>query len=167
LNVERRINESEWNTIGFVEGQGNSNSLKEYNYINKDLFAGGSNFRYRLKQVDTDGQFEYSDVVEVEVVPTKFDLSQTYPNPFNPSTTIRISLLQASQINITLYNMIGEQVATIAEKMYETGNHEVTLKVSNLSALLTFITWKVKILQIAFKMVNQDGTLPMLKKWFY
>ncbi len=70
FNVERRINEGEWNNIGFVEGHGNSNSPKEYSYSDKDLFAGGSKFQYRLKQVDTDGSFEYSDVVEVEVVPT-------------------------------------------------------------------------------------------------
>ena len=68
FNVERRINEGEWNNIGFVEGHGNSNSPKEYSYNDKDLFAGGSKFQYRLKQIDTDGSFEYSDVVEVEVV---------------------------------------------------------------------------------------------------
>ena len=70
--------------------------------------------------------FEYSDVVEVEVVPTQFELSQNYPNPFNPTTTIRFSLPQASQIKISLYNMLGEQIATIAEGMYEAGNHKVT-----------------------------------------
>jgi hypothetical protein len=126
FNIERRINEGEWNSIGFVEGYGNSISPKEYSYTDKDLFAGGSNFQYRLKQIDTDGSFEYSDVVEVEVIPTQFELSQNYPNPFNPSTTIRFSLPQATQIKINLYNMIGEQVATIAEGMYETGNHKVT-----------------------------------------
>jgi hypothetical protein len=132
FNVERRINEGEWDRIGFVEGHGNSNSPKEYSYSDKDLFAGGSNFQYRLKQIDTDGSFEYSDVVEVEVIPTKFELSQNYPNPFNPSTTIQFSLPQATQIKISLYNMIGEQVATLAEGMYETGNHKVTFNASNL-----------------------------------
>ena len=132
FNVERRINEGDWNSIGFVEGHGNSNSPKEYSFSDKDLFAGGSNFQYRLKQIDTDGQFEYSDVVEVEIVPTQFELSQNYPNPFNPSTTIRFSLPQAAQIKLNLYNMIGEQIATLAEGMYETGNHKVTFNAANL-----------------------------------
>lgn len=74
FNIERRIKEGEWNNIGFVEGHGNSNSPKEYSYIENDLFAGESKFQYRLKQVDAGGQFEYSDVVEVEIAPTKFEL---------------------------------------------------------------------------------------------
>ena len=126
--VERRINEGDWNSITFIEGHGNSNSPKEYSYSDKDLFAGGSNFQYRLKQVDTDGQFEYSDVVEVEIMPTQFELSQNYPNPFNPSTTIRFSLPKETQLKINIYNMLGELVETLAEGTYEAGYHKVTLK---------------------------------------
>ncbi|MBE0572722.1 MAG: T9SS type A sorting domain-containing protein [Ignavibacteriaceae bacterium] len=132
FNVERRINDGEWHSIGFVEGHGNSNSPKEYNYADRDLFAGGSIFQYRLKQIDTDGQFEYSDVVEVEVMPTQFELSQNYPNPFNPGTTIRFSLPQASQIKINIYNVIGELVATLADGMYESGYHKIEFNASSL-----------------------------------
>jgi hypothetical protein len=132
FDVERRINEEEWNSIGFVEGHGNSNSPKEYSYSDKELFAGGSKFQYRLKQIDNDGSFEYSDVVEVEVVPNKFELSQNYPNPFNPSTTIQFSLPKQTQLKINLYNMLGEQVATIAEGMYESGYHKVSFNASTL-----------------------------------
>ena len=130
--VERRINESQWNTIGFVAGSGNSNSPKEYSYTDKELFAGGSKFQYRLKQVDSDGSFEYSDVVEVVVVPDQYELSQNYPNPFNPSTTIQFSLPKQTQLKINIYNMLGEQVATIAEGMYESGYHKVTFNASTL-----------------------------------
>lgn len=126
FNVERKINEGEWDILGFVEGNGNSNSPKEYSYTDKDLFAGGSKFQYRLKQVDTDGKFEYSDIVEVEILPTKFELSQNYPNPFNPSTTIQFSLPKATQLKINIYNMLGELVETIADGTYEAGYHKVT-----------------------------------------
>ena len=130
--VERRINEGDWNSITFVEGHGNSNSPKEYSYTDNDLFAGGSKFQYRLKQVDTDGQFEYSAVVEVEIMPTQFELSQNYPNPFNPSTTIRFSLPKETQLKINIYNMLGELVETLAEGTYEAGYHKVTFNASSL-----------------------------------
>jgi hypothetical protein len=132
FEVERRIDDKDWNQITFVSGNGNSNSPKEYSYSDKDLFAGGSIFQYRLKQIDNDGSFEYSNVVEVEVVPDQYELSQNYPNPFNPSTTIQFSLPIQTQLKINLYNMLGEQVAAIAEGMYESGYHKVTFNASNL-----------------------------------
>jgi len=132
FNVERRINEGEWNSIAFIEGHGTSNSPKEYSYSDKDLFSGGSKFQYRLKQVDNDGSFEYSDVVEVEIAPSQFELAQNYPNPFNPSTTIRFSLPKETQLKINIYNMLGELVETLAEGNYETGYHKVTFNASTL-----------------------------------
>ncbi len=132
FNVERRINEGEWNSIAFIEGHGNSISQKDYSYSDKDLFVGGSKFQYRLKQVDNDGSFEYSDVVEVEIVPAQYELLQNYPNPFNPSTTIRFSLPKQTQLKLNLYNMLGELIKTIAEGTYEAGNYKVTFNASDL-----------------------------------
>ena len=132
FKVERSINEGKWDSIGFVEGHGNSNSPKEYSFTDNDLFAGGSKFQYRLKQVDNDGSFEYSDVVEVEKVPIQYELSQNYPNPFNPSTTIRFSLPKQTQLKLNLYNILGELVETIIEGNYEVGNYKVTFNASNL-----------------------------------
>jgi len=132
FNVERRINEDEWNNIGFVEGNGNSNSPKNYSFTDNDLFEGGSKFQYRLKQIDSDGQFEYSDAIEVKIVPTQFELSQNYPNPFNPSTTIRFSLPKETQLKINIYNMLGQLVETLAEGTYEAGYHKVTFNASTL-----------------------------------
>lgn len=84
-----------WETIGFVEGNGNSNSPKEYLFTDNMLYLNlDLNVSYRLKQIDNDGQCSYSEVVEVELnnIPTEFALYQNYPNPFNPSTTISYGL---------------------------------------------------------------------------
>jgi hypothetical protein len=129
FEIERQVgslqsSDSKFEKIGFVNGNGNTNSPKEYSFRD-EMPTGGNKFLYRLKQIDNDGSFEYSDVVEVEVIPDHYELSQNYPNPFNPSTTIQFSLPKQSQLRINLYNMLGEQVATIAEGMYETGYHKI------------------------------------------
>ncbi len=123
----------EWNRIGFVSGNGNSSSDKEYSFTDKNI-SGGSKFSYRLKQIDNDGQFEYSDIIEVEVVPQQFELSQNYPNPFNPSTTIRFSLPVQTQLKINIYNMLGELVKTISDNIFEPGFYNISFDASELSS---------------------------------
>ena len=74
FEVERK-NKVSWENITFINGNGNSNSPKEYSYTDKSPL-GGSKFQYRLKQIDNDGQFEYSDVVEAELNLTEFVIYQ-------------------------------------------------------------------------------------------
>ncbi len=90
-----------WETIGFVSGNGNSNSPKNYSFEDKTVTSG--KYSYRLKQIDNDGQFEYSKTIEVNFgAPTKFELSQNYPNPFNPATTIRFNLTEAQNVKLVV-----------------------------------------------------------------
>lgn len=113
-----------WEKVTFVEGHGNSNSPKLYSFTDKNLI-GGSKFVYRLKQIDIDGTFEYSDEVEIEVLPTKYELMQNYPNPFNPATKIRFSLPEDAKIAINIYNILGEKVASVLNEELKAGFHEV------------------------------------------
>jgi hypothetical protein len=107
-----------WEKIGFVQGNGNSNSPKNYAFTDKNP-AGGSKFIYRLKQIDNDGKFEYSDQVEVELLPDKFELYQNYPNPFNPVTNIKFSLPADSKLELDIYNIIGEHLVTLVNKIWK------------------------------------------------
>jgi len=116
--------EASWETLGFVEGHGNSNSPKEYSYTDKNPL-GGSVFIYRLKQIDNDGTYEYSDEIEVEIIPTEFALYQNYPNPFNPGTKIRYQLPQESKVIIKLYDILGSEVITLLNEKKESGVYEV------------------------------------------
>jgi len=124
------VQSSGWKNIGFVEGHGNSNSPKQYSFIDKNP-VGGSKFQYRLKQIDTDGKFEYSDIVEVELIPNEFVLYQNYPNPFNPTTTIKYALPVEGIVNIVLYNSLGELVTELVNELQYAGYQEVVWNAGN------------------------------------
>jgi len=129
FEVERSIKvedteEVEWNKISFVEGSGNSNSQKLYSFVDKNP-VGGTKFAYRLKQIDIDGTFEYSDLVEIEVLPSEYELYQNYPNPFNPSTKIKFSLPEDAKVAVDIYNMLGQRVMTLFNKDMKAGYHQV------------------------------------------
>jgi hypothetical protein len=122
-----------WEKIGFVNGNGNSNSPKSYSFTDTDVLSG--KYSYRLKQIDNDGQFEYSKTIEVDLgAPTKFELSQNYPNPFNPTTTIRFSLPEASDVNLTLFNVLGQEIKTLVKEFKESGVHTINFDASDLNS---------------------------------
>jgi hypothetical protein len=131
FEIHRQAQDDEWDVLGFVEGHGNSNSSKQYSYTDINPVGGGM-FIYRLKQIDTDGTYEYSDEIKVEIVPTEFALYQNYPNPFNPSTKIRYHLLQESKVIIKLYDILGAEVITLLNEKKELGVYEVEFNAQHL-----------------------------------
>jgi len=142
FQVERKNGkgESEWEPIGFVEGHGNSNSPKDYTFTDDLLnLSFGLNLNYRLKQVDFDGNYKYSDVVEVKLVEKvkAYKLEQNYPNPFNPSTVIKYSIPtdvrgEMQEVRVTVYDILGNEVATLVNENKSAGNYEVKFDASNL-----------------------------------
>ena len=137
FEIERKCSNGDWKKIGFVQGHGNSNSPKNYTYADQPL--GDVTFKYRLKQVDFDGTFEYSHEVEVKLDEIKqFVLEQNYPNPFNPTTTIRFSLPVAAEVSISVFNLLGERVAQLLNANLNEGYHEVTFDGSSLTSGIYF-----------------------------
>ncbi len=136
---EFNIQSSDWKKITFVEGHGNSNSPKEYSYTDNNVQYG--NYVYRLKQIDTDGQFEYSEIVEVDAgaIPNGFVLEQNYPNPFNPSTTIKFALAETQQAELKVFDVLGNEVATLFNGLADGGKvYESEFDASNLSSGIYF-----------------------------
>ena len=64
-------------------------------------------------------------------IPTKFSLHDNFPNPFNPSTTIRFDLPIATKINLTIYNMLGQKVKTLKNSQLSAGYHLVNWNATN------------------------------------
>ena len=123
----------DWETIGFVEGHGNSNSPKEYSFVDAENLAG--QVQYRLKQIDTDGTFEYSETIDTKIdLNTEFKLSQNYPNPFNPSTIIKYEIKQKSFVTLIIYNALGEVVSTLVKTTQSAGKYEVDFDASALTS---------------------------------
>ena len=130
--IERTTENSDWLVLGFVEGHGNSNSPKYYNFDDTDIRQ-SSNYYYRLKQIDNDGTFEYSDIVTVTVgIPVLFALSQNYPNPFNPETRIDYTIPKQQNVSLRVYNMLGEMVQELLNEIKPPGSYSVTFDASNL-----------------------------------
>ena len=121
-----------WEKIGFVEGHGNSNSPKEYSFT--DVPNGGTKFQYRLKQIDTDGKYEYSSIVSIEInTPTQYALNQNFPNPFNPSTVITYSLPISSNVTLRIYDVLGKLITTLVNENQELGTYRITFNAEGLS----------------------------------
>ena len=106
--VEKNTN-SAWSQIGYVKGNGTTTEQNSYSFTET---TSAGKYQYRLKQMDYDGRFEYSNVVEVTVglTPEDYKLSQNFPNPFNPSTTITFAMKNTEHVTVTVHNMLGEEV---------------------------------------------------------
>jgi hypothetical protein len=128
-----RSQNSEYEVIGFVPGFGTTTETKSYTFIDEDITTGI--YKYRLKQIDFDGSFEYSIEIEVTVdfTPKEFVLYQNYPNPFNPTTTIKFEIpsviasgaKQSQLIALIIYDILGNEVATLVNEEKQPGVYEV------------------------------------------
>jgi len=79
--------------------------------------------------------YEIQTPVEVttgESAPLTFNLSQNYPNPFNPATNIVFDVPEAGQVNLTIYNVLGEEAAVLVNGEVTAGRHQVTFNASSL-----------------------------------
>ncbi len=127
-----------WIKIGFVAGSGTTNASKEYFFTDKNISTG--KYSYRLKQIDRNGKFSYSQPVEVECgsTPNRFALMQNYPNPFNPSTLISFQIPVNGHIVLKVYDAIGREVVTLVNEIKDAGYYTAMFNASKLSSGIYF-----------------------------
>jgi hypothetical protein len=137
FEIERMNTSGAFEVIGFVPGFGTTTEPKSYAYT--DSKPGSGKYSYRLKQIDYDGSFSYSNIIETEVsAPSSFSLEQNYPNPFNPSTTIRFSIPVETEVRLNVYNTLGQEVAEILSGRLKEGYHEVDFDAGSLTSGIYF-----------------------------
>ena len=113
-----------WKAVGFVAGKGTTTEEQQYHFTDTEVPEG--NYIYRLKQIDFDGEFKYSEELNVEVRSGRnYHLFQNYPNPFNPVTVISYYLPEKSLVSLEIFNVLGQKINTLVNKEQESGNHKV------------------------------------------
>jgi hypothetical protein len=139
----------DWKKIGFVNGNGTTTDSHNYTFNDENLMAG--KYQYRLKQIDLDGSFKYSNIVYGEVLnPLKFALEQNYPNPFNPTTKIKYTIpniisIEGGNSNVVLkvYDVLGKEIITLVNKEESAGSYEIEFDAKNISSGIYFYQLKV------------------------
>ncbi|MBT8378843.1 MAG: T9SS type A sorting domain-containing protein [Ignavibacteria bacterium] len=123
FEIQRSINDEDFIDIAFISGFGTTTEPKSYSYTDENV----SGFiKYRLKQIDFNGRFEYSKIVEVNsVLNLSFELRQNYPNPFNPITNITYLLPSASNVKLTIFNSVGEAVEVLIDEFQSEGKYDI------------------------------------------
>jgi photosystem II stability/assembly factor-like uncharacterized protein len=140
--LRKTQNDNEWEAIGFVTGNGTTTESRSYSFTDENVTTG--RYKYRLKQIDYDGTFSFSDVVEVEFnkIPEEFRLYQNYPNPFNPSTKIKYTIpnvemnrgASLQMVTLKIYDILGNEVTTLVNEEKLPGVYEVEFDASSIAS---------------------------------
>jgi len=138
FEVQRCV-EGLWTPLGFAEGRGTTTEAQTYRFTDGNLPYAATGAVYRLRQVDTDGIETLSETVAITCGPlTKLALHGNFPNPFARQTTIRYELPQAGRVQLTVYDALGRQVATLIDREQAAGRKAVTFDAHRLASGLYF-----------------------------
>ena len=133
FEIERKFENHSWTKVGFVAGHGTTTEKQIYRF--KDQPDINGEYGYRLKQIDYNGTFEYSDEVAIHFNQKfEFRLEQNYPNPFNPTTTIAYSLQSDGLVSLKVYDILGNEVLTLVNENKRAGYYEIQFIPEDLSS---------------------------------
>ncbi len=128
FDIERN-NGNSWETVGTIAASGNSSNISNYAFT--DINPQGSVLLYRLKQIDIDGNYKYSNIIRIINGNIKTDIL-SYPNPFMTQINVTISTLSDQKVVITFYDAGGKKVRAETKNIYTGSN---SFSISNLDKL--------------------------------
>jgi DNA-binding beta-propeller fold protein YncE len=138
FEIQRKIKNSEWIPIAFKPGKGTTTEKQFYSYTDICGNLNNEKILYRLKQIDLNGDFVFSETKEIMLtntnVPQEFFVSQNYPNPFNPNTKISWQSPVSGWQSLKVYDVLGNEVATLVNEEKPAGSYEVDFNASHLSS---------------------------------
>ena len=144
FELQRKTKDS-WEKVTFVKGKGTTTEKSEYSFIDDFKYQSVSGeITYRLKQIDLNGTFNYSNQINVTVdfTPKEYTLYQNYPNPFNPTTKIKFALPFDSRVKISVYNVLGELIGVILDEVRTVGYHDIQFNGLKCHRVCTFIQYR-------------------------
>jgi photosystem II stability/assembly factor-like uncharacterized protein len=137
FEIQKSNNKTDWDKVGFVNGNGTTTETHLYSFKYKIEKTGL--YYYRLKQIDYDGEYKFSNILNLNVGhPPEFSLSQNYPNPFNSETNISFAISEETNVSLKLYTITGREIKVLVNKHKQPGFYTVTLKGGELSSGVYF-----------------------------
>jgi photosystem II stability/assembly factor-like uncharacterized protein len=153
FEIQRKLKNQDWETLEFVSGYGTTTGTRQYIYEDDyEFLPYNGRVLYRLKQIDFNGSYEYSDRIFVDVIfiPSETNISQNFPNPFNPSTTIKYSINTEGKVRVSVFNPIGQKIRELVATDQTPGTYEVTWNALEYASGIYFYL---------FELTGQDGEL--------
>ena len=149
FEIERTMLKS-WEKIGYVPGKGTTTEKQTYGFVDKTVNNYVGELSYRLKQIDFNGSYNYSNTITIKIdfSVKEYSLSQNYPNPFNPTTIIKYAIPFESQVIIKFYNSLGQNVREINPGTMQPGYYKLNFNSSGLASGIYYY---------AIKAVSTDG----------
>jgi len=136
----QRFTDEQWIDIGFQRGAGTTTETQKYRFVDKD---GKNGDHYRLKQIDSDGAVQYSPQVTVSnSMPLSYELMQNFPNPFNPTSSIKFVVPESGHVSLILYDLLGRQVKILLDRRMEPGEHAIDIDATDLAVGAYFYEMK-------------------------
>jgi len=140
FEIQRSKNKIHWEVIGIVPGKGTTSEIQNYSFEDNNIE--NQAYFYRLKQIDYDGSYKYSDIIEIKIYLNNFELFQNYPNPANPTTIIKFIVALESFIELYLYDIKGEIISTLIYENKQPGIYIKEIDLRKLSTGVYFYTLK-------------------------